>query len=491
MSEALFNLLTEWRQLDPATWAESRYGWITETGQPVTLADWQGAILAEYWQRRDDISTLFISCPKKTGKTFLNSLLVCYRWLTLPGVHFALGNDKDQASLLQSAMITEMVKRHPILKRYTKVNKSELIFTPTDSRLFTLPSDYAGSAGHNFLTVSFTELWAFTFEGHIRLYEELTPPPLVNALRIVDSYAGFDGESLLLDQVWKRGESGQRVNAEWPIILSGQQLSYIHQGEEAQRRCWRGTEAQRIAYYAEQAETLRPGTYNRLHLNLWAASEDVFITSEQWDALVTAGYRCPGPDKSVFLHVAADIGVKHDHSAIVSVFRKDGELWLGPWRIWKPESKEVDLQAVEDYLVWLYESYGIGTMSGDPSQFLHIKQRLQATGIPVTEFVQSPSQMTVAGNTLFDVIRQGRLRVYSGADELKQYVLNARAKETERGIRLVKQTQGRKIDAAIALAMAVTDAEQLGTYNTEVEVFNLGAYLAGVRPGDTPYQLPW
>ena len=39
-----------------------------------------------------------------------------------------------------------------------------------------------------------------------------------------------------------------------------------------------------------------------------------------------------------------------------------------------------------------------------------------------------------------------------------EHVLNAQAKETDRGIRLVKEHHSRKIDAAIALAMAVAEA---------------------------------
>lgn len=448
-------LVDEWAEAGPVVWAEDDYGWITEAKEPIILADWQRLILSEYWTRRADIMTLFISAPKKSGKTLLNSLLTCHRWLTRPGIHFCLGNDWEQGAMLQAAMVGEMVKRHPLLKRYVKETKQELTFTPTGSKLITLSSDYAGSAGHNFLTVSWTELWGFVHESHQRLYEELVPPPLVGALRVVDSYAGWFGESVVLEKLWQRAEKGEQIGDS--LTLIGQQLSYIAQHDEGHKKTWRGTEAQRQAYLLEvKEEALREGTFKRLHFNEWQSAEDTFITPEQWDALIDPGYRCPPPSKSLSLHVAVDIGVKRDWAAVASVVKLENALGLGPYRIWKPsKGTEIDLEAVEDYLKELDTSYRLASLAGDPSQFLYMKQRLNKGGIKTEEFIQSPAQLSKAGNALFDTIRQRRLLVYPGTNDLRECVLNARGKETERGVRLVKQTQARKIDAAIALAMSV------------------------------------
>lgn len=477
-------LLDEWSRLGPIGWAENDYGWITEAGAPIRLADWQRLILSEYWQRRDDISTLFVSSPKKSGKTLLNSLLTCYRWLTRPGVHFGLGNDFDQGAMLQADMIGEMIKRHPILKRYVKINRSELVFLPTNSRLITLSADYAGSSGHNFQTVSFTEIWAFLAEGHLRLFEELTPPPLTGALGVVDSYAGWQGESILLENIWNRAKGGRQLADN--LYLTGQQLSFIAEGEEGHKATWRGTEAQRLIYLTEQRETLREGSFRRLHFNEWQNNEDAFVTPELWDALLTPGYLCPL--SNVSLHVAVDIGVKRDWAAVASVTElEDSTLGLGPYRIWKPsKGAEVDLSSVEDYLVSLDGKYRLTSLAGDPSQFLYMKQRLNRGGIATEEFIQSVSQMTRAGNALFDVIRQARLKVYPGADDLRECVLNARGKETERGVRLVKQTQSRKIDAAIALAMAVSLALENPTPGEIVAVL-LSDWAMGYDFGGSEY----
>lgn len=103
---------------------------------------------------------------------------------------------------------------------------------------------------------------------------------------------------------------------------------------------------------------------------------------------------------------------------------------------------------------WAENDYGWITEAHRPI-ILAAWQRLNRGGIRTEEFSQHPNQMTKAGNALFDTIRQCKLAVYAGAVDLRECVLNARGKETERGVRLVKQTQSRKIDAAIALAMSV------------------------------------
>ena len=340
-----------------------------------------------------------------------------------------------------------------------KVNRSELVFEPTGSRIVSLPMDASGAAGANFATVSFTELWGFTYEENQRLYDELTPIP-GDCLRIVDSYAGFEGESELLKSVWDRGLAGQRIDDDWPIYITGRQLSYIHQGEDAQERCWRFSDSEREPYYEEQRETLRQNAYRRLHLNQWVSSESVFILPEQWDTLIAEMERCPSKDVELF--GGLDLGPKHDHTSFVAVYwGDDGLLHLGPYRIWQPVGV-IDFGAVAEDILSTHRTYHLVNAGADPYQFLRSIQTLQAQGVGIDEYPQTVANLTTAGNSLFDTIRQGQLVVYPGAVDLRTHVLACTAKETDRGIRLVKTSTGRKIDAAIALAIAVALAVERG-----------------------------
>ena len=125
------------------------------------------------------------------------------------------------------------------------VTKSAISFPAIGSRIVAFPADYAGAAGAIFGVSSWTELWAFEFENHIRLWEELTPIPNRRSLRIVDSYAGFQGASPILEQMWARALAGDRIDDELPIFSNGKLWAFIDQGEEAQARAWLGDPAGR------------------------------------------------------------------------------------------------------------------------------------------------------------------------------------------------------------------------------------------------------
>jgi hypothetical protein len=52
----------------------------------------------------------------------------------------------------------------------------------------------------------FDELWGYTSERSRRLWDEMVPPPTRKiAARLTVSYAGFAGESVLLEEIYKRG----------------------------------------------------------------------------------------------------------------------------------------------------------------------------------------------------------------------------------------------------------------------------------------------
>lgn len=460
----LDTLVTEWRSMGPTNWSQHEYGWVMPDGKPVTLEPWQRAILDTWWQHRQDVTTLAISNVKKTGKTTLNAILLAWRWLALPSEHLTLGNDLDQSMSRQFGMVADMVKRHSLLGKHVKATIRKLVFEPTGSTIEALERDAAGRSGSNHLSSSHTECWGVVYESAVRAYEELTPPPGLAyglpALRICDSYAGYEGESETWHDLVDRGLAGERVSDDWPIHRANGLLLFHMAGEEARERCFRGTPEQAKVYYDDQRQSLRTGTFARLHDNRRAASEDAFITTDQWGALMLPGYRCPMPDKSVRLVLGVDLSTRHDHAGVVSVYRGDkGLIHLGPYKVFKP-APVLDFATVENYITSLARDYSIVKMAYDPYQCEFLAQRLRRRGINAIEFPQTLGNLTRCGNRLFDVIRQGQLVVYAGADDLRTHVLNARGKETDRGTRLVKQKASRKIDLAICLAMAVAEVSQ-------------------------------
>jgi hypothetical protein len=66
--------------------------------------------------------------------------------------------------------------------------------------------DYAGAAGGKQGIDVFDELWAYASERARRLWDEMVPPPTKKiACRLTVTYAGFEHESDLLEELYKRG----------------------------------------------------------------------------------------------------------------------------------------------------------------------------------------------------------------------------------------------------------------------------------------------
>ena len=129
------------------------------------------------------------------------------------------------------------------------------------------------------------------------------------------------------------------------------------------------------------------------------------------------------------------------------VWRKDGAMG------------HIDHEAVEAKIVELCRELNVVRVGCDPNYFTRSMLRLEHDfKVPIEEFPQENKRMSSAAMTLFDVLQEGRL-AHGGARELRAQVLNAGVKATPYGWRLTKVTDDAKIDAAVALAMAVYLAE--------------------------------
>jgi phage terminase large subunit-like protein len=466
-------LIEHWRACGPIEWAEGAYGWIGIDGQSVILEPWQRAALQAWWDNRNIVTTLAISNVKKTGKTFVNAVLLAWRWLALPGDHYAVGNDLDQSAGRQFQQISDMVKRNDYLRENCRVTNKEIEFLPTGSTITALPVDAAGNAGANHLTASHTEAWGIVYEGGIRAYEELTPPPGhiygLPALRICDSYAGFEGESTVWHTLVDRGLTGERISDDWPIFQAGGLLLFHMDGQEAQQRCFRGTPAEAAVYYADQSATLRPGTYERLHLNKRATGSEAFIPMNDWDECVNLDHRPILSTYEFTLQLGVDASIKHDSAAVVGVMY-DQELRkvvLVRHRIWQPTAADpLDIDGtIGAFIRELNSGYNLGEVRYDPYQLHDLSGRLRSDGINMVEYPQSVPNLTSMGTNLYELIKAKNIVLYP--DQLmRQAASHAIALQTSRGWRIAKEKTSFKIDPVVALAMASLAAVETGTKNS-------------------------
>jgi hypothetical protein len=161
--------------------------------------------------------------------------------------------------------------------------------------------------------------------------------------------------------------------------------------------------------------------------------------------------------------VGVDAATKSDCSAAVGVtWDLDGRLRLVFHRIWRPSpGAPLDLgTTVEPFLRDRADRFDAHIVA-DPFQMLRSISALTASNIDIREFPQTTGNVTRMGEALFEVLQSRRLRLYP-APELREQALNTAAVESAHGWKIAKASASRKVDAIVALAMAVVAALEAG-----------------------------
>jgi len=436
---------------------------VTEDGEKLFLEPHQRAILNEAFKVDSDerfiYRTIIYSAPKKSGKTAINALTCLWfaHCVDPPNEIVISASDLDQSISRVFSASTGFIERNPLLKEVAEIQKLLIKFT-NGTTIKAIPNDYQGESGGNQGLASFDELWGFMSERSRRLYEELTPVPTrKNSIRFVSTYAGWQDESLLLQSLYERIFDKQGnikpgvkrpLGDDFPCYAIGDLFCYW---DTETRMPWQTPE-----YYKSQRADLRTNTYLRLHENRWVSNESSLFDMADWDACIDDDHRPPLPNKAIRLYCGADASVKKDRSAVVSVYRNGNLVCLGPFRIWQPSSKEpMDFEAtMESYVKELSTGFRIEGVFYDPYQFHRSAMTLTNQGIPMVEFPQTVSNMTECGQCLYDLVKHKNLKLYEDT-EMRKEASFAIGKETPRGMRIVKEKSSHKIDAIVALAMAV------------------------------------
>jgi hypothetical protein len=179
--------------------------------------------------------------------------------------------------------MTALIDQNEGLAREANVLSSS-IRMHNGTLILPIASDYKGAAGSRHSLVVYDEICGFESEKARRLYEELTPPPTESSAWIlIVTYAGFLGESDLLESIYQRGLAGKRVDNELECYESHELFMF-----------WSHTPRQRLQdekYYEQQRKILRPANFSRLHRNEWVSSESRFIDPELWSQNVNPALR--------------------------------------------------------------------------------------------------------------------------------------------------------------------------------------------------------
>jgi len=164
--------------------------------------------------------------------------------------------------------------------------------------------------------------------------------------------------------------------------------------------------------------------------------------------------------------VGVDVGLKRDSTAVVSIQyrpdeqgKTDGRLHV-KCRIWVPTAEEpVDMTHVMQYLRTLDETYDLQAVSYDPRFFDVPALMLVDEGLPMVEIPQSVERMTQVVGDLYAAVMGGTL-THDDDIAFTNQVMNAQPRFNERGFTLAKGKSRGRIDAAVAMALAVDRANR-------------------------------
>lgn len=349
---------------------------------------------------------------------------------------------------------------HGPLGAHVRVFRTVMEFD-NSSTIEAIASDWRGAAGGDYAGVVFDELHAFLYESQRRLFDELTiPPTRPTGCRWMASYPGFIGESLLLEEWWKRALQGERLPGELPVYRhrAASLLALIDTGPESWRMPWMTPE-----YIAEVREAERPNTFRRLWLGEWVSSESRFLPEGAWEACYSDQVRPLAPKDGRKVILGADASTSRDLTALVGVVPdpKTGLVDVVFVRVWKPTRGElrggkptVDLAGtIGAEVARLLGEGSIRAICYDPYQLATLAAEWERAGIHCVELAQNAGRVE-SDTHLFDSIIGKSVRHY-GHPALSEHIRNAVSVETPRGIRLAKEKTSLKIDLAVALSMAV------------------------------------
>ena len=430
-------------------------------GEPLVLTPWQKSLIDNLFERRNDgllrYKRSVIGLGRKNGKSLIGSLVALYG--LIEGEHgaevYSAAGDRRQARVVFDEAKWQ-VQQSPALSGICKVYRDAIEVPSTHSVYRVLSSDAKLQQGLNPSTVVFDELHV---QPNSELWDALTlgsgarRDPQIVAI----TTAGYDLTSICgllygYGQKVCRGEiEDETFGFWWWEAAEGCDLNDRQAWLEANPNLAEGLldwEDMEIAVRQTSEVSVR-----RYRLNQWVrTAADSWLPQGAFELCRSDLDLIPGAPT----WIGVDVALKRDTTAAVAVQHVDGRI-VARAKIWLPDGGVLDVSAVESHLIEMAQKYDVQEVAFDPAFFMRSAEVLAEQGMPLVEFPQSPQRMIPACANLYDVIVNQRL-AHDGNPLFTDQVLSAAQRMKDNGWTLSKGKSKRKIDAVIALAMAVDRA---------------------------------
>lgn len=492
----------------PSDWIKQYY-YIPDPRDPVTdeqfppgpmrLAEHQCRIIDEALSKDEKgnfkYTTIIYSAPKKSGKSALVSALVLYiAYHQQNSFAACLANDGTQANDRLYGPIKTNFRLHKQLGGIFKDVEYSLgeVVLPNYTKIRAVPCDAAGEAGSQPVVSAWSEIWGFTSELKKRLWIEMAVPPTLygKALKIVESYAGFIGESELLEGLYKTGFTEGEPHPDFldlqgddgPVVRVNQRAGMFTYWDTEPRMVWQTDE-----YYQREAATNIPSEFQRVHRNKWVSSINSFVEEAWWSACENPKLP-PLTDNQTPVIVGIDMAVSRDCAALVAVtrdpFDPEHSVAVRGVRVFSPKAiggiidqETLIRPVIEDWakrwnvVCWVY----------DPHEMAKLAQDLVRAGIGWFKPFGQNQPRAVSDKQLHDMILHKQISWSSNTTEgdvgykgtqqetLYKHITRAGATTKADSYRIEKLSSSTHIDAAISLSQAAFTAMKLNLGNRELD----------------------
>lgn len=442
-------------------------------GTDIRLRGWQRQVLAHLLARRPDgryrHRQALIGVARKNGKSALGAGLGLYGLVfgSDGSEVYSCAGDRDQARIVFGTA-RRMVELEPELGEVLKLYRDVIEYPATGSVYRVLSAEAYTKEGLNPTLVLFDEVHV---QPNRDLWDTMSlamgarPSPLMAGITTAGVRFDSSGQDSLCYGLYEHGRricSGEVADPTFLMAWWEPALAAADHRDEATWRDANPGYADLVAAEDFESSVLRtPEAEFRIkRCNQWVTGATRWLPAGAWDDLEDPTGDIPDGANVV---LGFDGSFNGDCTALVAVSVAEiprievVACWERPTDAgddWRVPIADVE-QAIRDAC----RRWQVLEIACDPFRWARSYQVLEAEGLPVVEFPQSPARMTPATTRFYEAVVNGAV-THDGDLRLARHVGNAVLRADSRGTRIYKEHKNsqRRIDLAVAAVMALERA---------------------------------
>ena len=444
----------------------------------MVLEPWQRHVIERIYARdpqtgRRRHRRAMVGTARKNGKSGFAAILALYGLTAeVDGAEvYSCAADREQAKLIFTAA-RRMVEMDPELRDACKLYRDAIEYPAGGSVYRALSSEAFTKEGLSPSTVIYDELHAAPDR---ELYDvmSLAMGARKDPLMVIVTTAGVRvdrfGRPTIANQLYELGKRIATGEVRDPTYYMAWWEPADPESAPDDEQGWREANPSlgTILDPEDMRSALPPATpeneYRTKRRNQWVTAATSWLPFGAWDACADRA-RVVGPDEPIV--VSFDGSWTNDSTGIAgATIGPDPHLFTV--ELWEPHltGDHIEEQLVEDAMEHLMETMTVKAIVVDPAQWRAQATRWAERGWPVVEYPNVLARTVPAIREFYAAVVESAEAVKAGQPEkrrithdgdprMARHIANATTKEDSRGVRIVKQARGQKIDLAVCAFMA-------------------------------------